>query len=190
MDYALRYMLARRVIEMDDVVLVVYEDQLNEVKRAVNDLAVRGMLGSPLKLEALRRIHEDFKELLEALSAAGRVLMVPALDVIPRASVLYRVAERRLGGQTLRKLRRMSTDLAIIASAEKHQAAVVTRDYWMYKVYCDALRDRAMLPALYYLVVDAQRMEACYRVCGNVQPPLEHVLDEVCRALGLRRRRC
>ncbi len=186
--YELRAQLARRLLAYNDVMLVVYEEQLYEVKRTLDDLTIRNKIRIGTKLGAIDTIYRDFVKLVEDLQCAGRAIVAPRTEeVVRRASLFYAALEQRLGSKRLRRMRRISVDLKIIAVAEKLGAAVLTRDRGMYDAYRDALHERANVVSLYYL--DVAGNEAHYLVCGGKLDFLERALDEVCATMGLKRGR-
>lgn len=185
-EYQLRAQLTRKLLAHPGITIVVYEEQFYEVRRAIDDITIRGRIRTTTKLQSIDAIYRDFENLIRSLEASGRAVIVRRTgDIVRRAALLYTIAEQRMGRSRLRKMRRISVDLKIIAAAEKHFAAILARDKGMYTIYRDVPHERTSITPLYYLVFAENN--AYYRVCGNIIDSLERILDEVCSLIGLRR---
>lgn len=90
--------LAQGLLTLRGTVVLLYEEQIDEIHRAFDDLVVRGVITSDVKLEVIRRIREDFDNIVQYCRTAGKCIVVPRDDEYTlRAAKLYRILEQHLG---------------------------------------------------------------------------------------------
>ena len=70
-DHRLRARLARWLLTRGDVAITVYDEQLYEIRRALDDLAIRGRIRPTLRSKLWKRYTVTSIDLLRALRGPG-----------------------------------------------------------------------------------------------------------------------
>ncbi len=170
----LRAFLTRSLYSIGHVVLVVYEDQLFEVERAIEDRVIYESISRPEKLDVVDTILSDFYRFFRECEEAGRCRMVKRdTGFTKRAGALYRAAQTCI---SRRKTGPIAFDLKLLAVAEASDAVFLTHDRRLYEVYRACLHGRVRLPSFYYLAIESSA--TFYKICGDRVPELETALRE------------
>ncbi len=189
--YRVRALLAEELIGMcaqRGLELLLYEEQIFEVQRAIDDIVITGVLGVDVKRQVVQSIHEDFRDVFERCVAIGVCKLVHYdPSIVECAARLYkRLEECPAVTRRERKHRGITGDLKLLCVADAENAAVVTADCsTMYRFYARCLHDKLRVPSVYCLVVDENEGRVWYRVCGSRVDVLEEVLRRVAPQLSL-----
>ena len=178
LDYRIRARLTRNLIEDNNTIIILYEEQrYHEIPRTVEDLIIMGRVGRH-RIDIVEALMEEIETYLNSLEEIGKVYIIKRdPQLIIRAGELYKILNKHYRGKIRGKI---SSDLKLIATAEKENATITTRDNQLYNYYRKALHEKTNIPSMYYLDIDPNGKWAGYKICGQRIKPLEIALSKAC----------
>ncbi len=178
LDYRIRAKLTRNLIEDEDTVIILYEEErYHEIPRTVEDLIIMGKVGKH-RIEIVEALIEEIEAYLNSLEEIGKIHIIKRNpQLIIRAGELYKILSKHHRGKIRGKI---SSDLKLIAAAERANATVTTRDNQLYNYYKESLHEKTNIPSMYYLDIDPNNKWAGYKICGQRIKPLEKALLKAC----------